>query len=123
MNSPDIEWAKLVPGFPNTLIRGILLFGTLLFLAGIADAYGLLDLAPLTLTRMGCLMTVHAAFGEWRIIQWQLKNAAAVRSFGDVSADIRQVAKTYEKQRRSAIGLMHALFLLGTIAWGFGDLI
>lgn len=119
--APRQVWVNVIDSFPRRHLQCVVVMGASAFGVGLLDAFSSLDLAPFDLPHCGCLMTLSAAMGEWRIIQWQCQVAGILRDANEHGAIERQASSVHAVQVDNSAWWVHLLFLLGTIAWGFGD--
>lgn len=95
-------------------------------LCGLMLIYGVLGQrtpASTILPRAGCLVTLAAAICEWRILYWRIQLEGVAREIDEYEFADRQALNIHRVQLASTAPLVHAIFFVGTLSWGFGDLL
>lgn len=98
--------------------------GLLLLLAWLAGLLGLvlgLTLEPIWLARFGSLMVLFSLMGEYILLHNELNRLYASLEKVDDSGDIPDLSPS--KWHYKKVKLSHLTVILGTLIWGFGDLL
>ncbi len=105
--------------FPVGFLRaGVVIAGLILLYGALAQRT-----ADAALPRAGCLVTLAAAMFEWRILTWRIEVEAAARNLDEAKSADRQALNLHRTQVARVAPWAHALFFVGTLCWGFGDLL
>ncbi len=98
--------------------------GLLLILAWVMGAIGLilgLWLEPLWFARFGSLVVLFAAMSEYRLLHGELNRL--YDRLEKVDADMDMPDLTPSKWHMKKVWISHITLVLGTLIWGFGDLL
>ncbi len=98
--------------------------GLLLVLAWFAGLVGLvlgLALEPMWFARFGSLMVLFSLMGEYFLLHNELNRLYASLERVDDSGDIPDLSPS--KWHYKKVWLSHLTIILGTLVWGFGDLL
>ncbi len=96
----------------------------LLILAWISGVMGLvlgMFLEPLWFARFGSLIVLFAAMSEYSLLHGEL-NRLYIR-LEKVDADMDMPDLTPSKWHLKKVALSHITLVMGTLIWGFGDLL
>ncbi|MCF6345173.1 MAG: hypothetical protein L3J00_01740 [Thiomicrorhabdus sp.] len=98
--------------------------GLLLVLAWVLGAIGLvlgIWLEPLWFARFGSLVVLLAAMSEYRLLHGELDRL--YDRLEKVDADMDMPDLTPSKWHMKKVWISHVTLVLGTLIWGFGDLL
>jgi len=98
--------------------------GLLLLLAWLAGLVGLilgLVLEPLWFARFGSLVVLFSLMSEYFLLHGELNTLYARLSKIDSDDDIPDLSPS--KWHNKKVWLSHLTIIIGTLIWGFGDLI
>jgi len=113
---------EIMHSFPSCFLGiGVVIGGLFLFLWAAGAAFG--GWETLSLAHAGCLMTLDAAMCEWRVIDWRMNVETSGEQMAPGGFARRQAMSVHRQQLWSVSRLVHILFGVGTLCWGFGDLL